>query len=288
MSDLVSYLFKTSAVEVCPENKPFFLTSGLISPYFVNTQYVYGGKQASSDLLSIIDGLLSDRMVLHKKVFDRVLEQYKSNEIFKNVIDIMIDSINNSVNIDEIDYISGGERRDWFFSNIIAYLLKKPHVTIFKDHETLVSNYDFSTTSQLSDLSNKKVLHITDLVTSASSFTRFWIPAVRDLGGDIVATCYIVDRKQGGTELLANENIKAISLISVDVNLFERALELGIINEASLDMVKKFIDDPYKTMRDFLIAHPEFIEESLKATDPKTPGRIRNLLDNDLYDLVNK
>ncbi len=288
MSDLVSYLFKTSAVEVCPENKPFFLTSGLISPYFVNTQYVYGGKQASSDLLSIIDGLLSDRMVLPKKVFDRVLEQYKSNEIFKNVIDIMIDSINNSVNIDEIDYISGGERRDWFFSNIIAYLLKKPHVTIFKDHETLVSNYDFSTTSQLSDLSNKKVLHITDLVTSASSFTRFWIPAVRDLGGDIVATCYIVDRKQGGTELLANENIKAISLISVDVNLFERALELGIINEASLDMVKKFIDDPYKTMRDFLIAHPEFIEESLKATDPKTPGRIRNLLDNDLYDLVNK
>ena len=288
MSDLVSYLFKTSAVEVCPENKPFFLTSGLISPYFVNTQYVYGGKQASSDLLSIIDGLLSDRMVLPKKVFDRVLEQYKSNEIFKNVIDIMIDSINNSVNIDEIDYISGGERRDWFFSNIIAYLLKKPHVTIFKDHETLVSNYDFSTTSQLSDLSNKKVLHITDLVTSASSFTRFWIPAVRDLSGDIVATCYIVDRKQGGTELLANENIKAISLISVDVNLFERALELGIINEASLDMVKKFIDDPYKTMRDFLIAHPEFIEESLKATDPKTPGRIRNLLDNDLYDLVNK
>lgn len=288
MSDLVSYLFKTSAVEVCPENKPFFLTSGLISPYFVNTQYVYGGKQASSDLLSIIDGLLSDRMVLPKKVFDRVLEQYKSNEIFKNVIDIMIDSINNSVNIDEIDYISGGERRDWFFSNIIAYLLKKPHVTIFKDHETLVSNYDFSTTSQLSDLSNKKVLHITDLVTSASSFTRFWIPAVRDLGGDIVATCYIVDRKQGGTELLANENIKAISLISVDVNLFERALELGIINEASLDMVKKFIDDPYKTMRDFLIAHPEFIEESLKATDPKTPGRIRDLLDKDLYDLVNK
>ena len=101
----------------------------------------------------------------------------------------------------------------------------------------------------------------------------------------MVATCYIVDRKQGGTELLADEHIKTISLVSVDVHLFERALELGIINEASFDMVKKFIDDPYKTMRDFLIAHPEFIEESLKATDPKTPGRIRNLLDNDLYNL---
>ncbi len=285
MNDLVSYLFKTNAVEVCPENKPFFLTSGLISPYFVNTHYVYGSKKEASDLLSFIDSLLSDRINLPKLVFDRVLKQYESNEIFKDVINIMIDAIKSSVNIDEIDYVSGGERRDWFFSNIIAYLLKKPHITIFKDHETLISTYDFSNTDKLTDLSNKKVLHVTDLVTSASSFSRFWIPSIRDLGGEMVATCYIVDRKQGGTELLQSENIKTISLTSVDINLFNKAFELDIINQASLDMLKKFIDDPYETMRNFLIAHPEFIEESLKATDPKTPGRIRNLLDNDLYNL---
>lgn len=285
MNDLVSYLFKTNAVEVCPENKPFFLTSGLISPYFVNTHYVYGSKDEASNLLSFIDGLLSDRMNLPKMVFDRVYKQYESNEIFKNVIHIMVDAIKSNVNLDEIDYVSGGERRDWFFSNIIAYLLKKPHITIFKDHETLVSDYDFSSTDKLTDLSNKKILHITDLVTSASSFTRFWVPAIKDLGGEMVATCYIVDRKQGGTELLQNEGIKTISLTSVDINLFKMAFENGIINEASLEMLEKFIDNPFDTMRDFLIAHPEFIEESLKATDPKTPGRIRNLLDNDLYNL---
>lgn len=285
MSDLVSFLFQTNAVEVCPENKPFFLTSGLISPYFVNTQYVYGSKQDASDLLSFIDSLLSDRMNLPKSVFDKVLKQYESNEIFKNVIHIMIDSIKNSVNVDEIDFISGGERRDWYFSNIIAYLLNKPHITIFKDGETLVSNYDFSSTETLTDLSDKKVLHVTDLVTAASSFTRFWVPAISNLGGTMVATCYIVDRKQGGTELLQEQGIKTILLTCVDANLFQKAFELGIINEASLDMLKKYIDNPFDTMRDFLLAHPEFIEESLKATDPKTPGRIRNLLDNDLYNL---
>lgn len=285
MNDLVSYLFETNSVEVCPENKPFFLTSGLISPYFVNTHYVYGSKGEASELLSFIDNLLSDRVNLPKAVFDRVYRQYESNDIFKNVINIMIDAIKNSVNLSEIDYISGGERRDWFFSNIIAYLLKKPHITIFKDHETLVSNYDFSNTESLNDLSSKKVLHVTDLVTSASSFTRFWVPAIKDLGGEMVATCYIVDRKQGGTELLQNEGIKTISLTSVDINLFKEAFEKGIINQASLDMLEKFIDNPFDTMRDFLLAHPEFIEESLKATDPKTPGRIRNLLDNDLYNL---
>ena len=285
MSDLVSYLFETNAVEVCPENKPFFLTSGMISPYFVNTQYVYGSKEDASELLSYIDSLLSDRMNLPKKVFDKVINQYESNKIFNDVINIMIEAIKSNVNIDEIDYISGGERRDWYFSNIIAYLLKKPHVTIFKDHETLVSNYDFSTTDKLTDLSSKKVLHVTDLVTSASSFSRFWIPAVRDLGGEMVATCYIVDRKQGGTELLEGEGVKAISLTCIDANTFKKAFEMGIINATSLELVEKFIEDPYTSMRNFLLAHPEFIEESLKATDPKTPGRIRNLLDNDLYNL---
>ncbi len=285
MSDLVSYLFETNAIEVCPENKPFFLTSGMISPYFVNTQYVYGSKESASDLLSYIDSLLSDRMNLPTLVFDRVFTQYLSNNIFNDVINIMIEAIKSNVNIDEIDYISGGERRDWFFSNVIAYLLKKPHITIFKDHETLVSNHDFSTTKKISDLSNKKVLHVTDLVTSASSFSRFWIPAIRDLGGEMVATCFIVDRKQGGNELLTSENIKPISLTCIDINTFKKAFDLGIINSASLELVEKFIEDPYTSMRNFLLEHPEFIEESLKATDPKTPGRIRNLLDNDLYNL---
>ncbi len=285
MNDLVSYLFETNAVEVCPENKPFFLTSGLISPYFVNTHYVFGSKKEAADLLSFIDGLLSDRMNLPKNVFDKVLEQYQSNEIFKDVIHIMLNAIKNSINIDEIDYISGGERRDWFFSNIIAYLLKKPHITVFKDHETLLSSFDFSNTDKLTDLTGKKILHVTDLVTSASSFTRFWLPAIRNLGGEMIATCYIVDRKQGGFELLETEGVKAISLTSVDYNLFQMAFDKGIINKSSLDMLKKFIEDPYVTMRDFLLAHPEFIDDALKATDPKTPGRIRDLLDKDLYNL---
>ena len=49
----------------------------------------------------------------------------------------MILKIKENINTEEIDYISGGERRDWYFSNIIAYLLKKPHVTIYKDLTTV-------------------------------------------------------------------------------------------------------------------------------------------------------
>lgn len=284
MSDIMSYLFETKAVKFCEENKPFFLTSGMISPYFVNTHFLYGNEKEATEFLNYIDTLLEDRINLPKKVFDKVLEQYQNNDIYKYTIDSMIKAIKDNVNVDEIDYISGGERRDWYFSNMIAYLLKKPHLTMFKDLETFVSPYDFTNTEKVFDLEGKKVLNASDLVTAASNYVRSWIPAVRNLNGNLAWTCYVVDRKQGGTETLEKENIKTIPLALVDDSLFERAFELNIINEAQLNMLKGFYKDPYTTMREFLVNHPEFLENALKA-DEKTQKRAKLLIDGNLYNL---
>ena len=133
MSDIISYLFETNAIKFCEENKPFWYTSGKIGPYFINTHFVYGNEDDAKSLLSFIDEQLSDKMALPKNVFEKVLNQYQTNEIYKNVIDTMIDSIKSNIDIDEIDYVSGGERRDWFFSNIVSHLLNKPHISIYKD-----------------------------------------------------------------------------------------------------------------------------------------------------------
>ena len=133
MSDIISYLFKTNAIKFCEENKPFWYTSGKIGPYFINTHYIYGNEKDAKELLSFIDSQLSDKIALPENVFEKVLKQYNTNEIYKTVIDTMINKIKENINIEEIDYVSGGERRDWFFSNIIAYLLNKPHISIYKD-----------------------------------------------------------------------------------------------------------------------------------------------------------
>ena len=133
MSDLVSYLFETNAIRFCEENKPFWYTSGKIGPYFINTHFVYGSEKDAVELLAFIDECLADKLSLPGKVFEKVLKQYQTNKIYKNVIDTMLKYIEDNINVCEIDYISGGERRDWFFSNIIAHLLKKPHLSIYKD-----------------------------------------------------------------------------------------------------------------------------------------------------------
>ena len=285
MSDLITYLLQTNAIKICAQDKPFFYTSGKIGPYFINTHFLYGSEKEASEFLKHIDELLSNRINLPKKVFEKVLSQYQKNEIYKNTIDTMLQNIKDNVNIDEIDYISGGERRDWYFSNIISYLLKKPHLTIFKDLETFESHYDFSSTKKIEYLTGKTVLHITDLVTTATSFVRSWIPAIKNLNGNLIWTCYVVDRKQGGTEIIENEGIKALPLVYVDPSLFQKIFEMNLINKEQLDMLNKFYKNPDNTMREFLINHPNFLNDSLNG-DEKTAKRAKLCIDSNLYNLV--
>lgn len=284
MSDIISYLFETNAIRFCEENKPFWYTSGKIGPYFINTHFIYGSEKEANELLSFIDESLSDKMTLPKKVFDKVLKQYNENKIYHDVIEHIKSYIEQNLDVNEIDYISGGERRDWFFSNIIAYLLNKPHITIYKDLSTVESNYNFSQTKEVSNLEDKKVLHVADLITVASSYIRAWIPAIKNLGANILWSCVVVDRMQGGKEKLEAEGVKSLSLVNVDTDLFKKALELGFINNNQLDLLNKFFESPDECMRDFLINHPEFIENALNS-DEKTKKRAKLLVDGNLYNL---
>ncbi len=282
MSDIMSYLFETNAIKFCEENKPFWYTSGKIGPYFINTHFVFGNETDAVNFLSFIDECLNDKISLPEKVFKKSLEQYNNNSIYKNVINTMKKYIEDNINTSEIDYISGGERRDWFFSNIIAHLLNKPHISIYKDLSTVMSDSNFSNTSNVTDLNDKKVLHIADLVTVASSYIRAWIPAITNLGAKMCWSCVVVDRMQGGTAKIEAEGIKALSLVNVDNGLFKKALELNIINNSQYDMLCKFYENPDETMKEFLIKHPEFLQMSLNS-DEKTKKRAQLLLDNNLY-----
>lgn len=284
MSNLVSYLFKTNAFKVCPNNKPFWYTSGKIGPYFINTHFLYGSEESAIEFLNFIDIEKDNKLELPKKVLDKTLAQYNSNNIYKEVIDEMISFINTHINVDEIDYVSGGERRDWFFSDLVAYLLGKPHITIFKDLSTVVSTPDFEETSIKKDLHGKKVLHIADLVTAASSYVRAWIPAVQALNAEIVWSVVVVDRMQGGNDRLKDLGIEAYSLVQIAPDMFKKALDLGIITEEQNIMLNKFYEDPDGTMRKFLIDHPEFLENALKS-DEKTIVRARLCIEGDLYGL---
>ena len=284
MSDIMSYLFKTNAIRFCEENKPFWYTSGKIGPYFINAHFVFGSEKEASEFLSFIDECLADQVSLPKKVFSKAFNQYQNNEIYRFVINTIKQYIEQNIDVSEIDYISGGERRDWFFSNMIAYLLDKPHITIFKDLSTVVSDSRFEHSELVSELKGKKVLHIADLITVASSYIRAWIPAIRNLGSIMVWSCSVVDRMQGGKANIEAEGVKSFSVVNVDSSLFNKALDMGIINETQVTLLEDFYSNPDETMKNFLIANTEFLENALQA-DEKTRKRAKLLIDGNLYGL---
>lgn len=287
MSKLMSLLFETNAFKVAEENNPFWYTSGKIGPYFINADYLYGSENDSKELLAFIDDELANQSKtdLPGHVFQKVLEHYNQNEIFKYVIDEMKSYIETNIGVENIDYISGGERRDWYFSNIMAYLLNKPHVTIYKDLTTILSNSDFTHSEPVSKIEGKKFLHLADLLNQSASFTRAWIPAIKNLGSSIVWSIFAVDRMQGGTETLTNDGVKVHSLLQIDDSLFTTAKDLGVINDEQLEMLRNFKKDPDGSMKQFLIDHPEFIENAKKSDNPKTVKRVNTLLEQNIYGL---
>ena len=285
MNNLMSLLFKTNAFKVADEKNPFWYTSGKIGPYFINADYLYGSESDSKELLDFIDKelLTESKQDIPKHIFEKVLEHYKTNEIYKYVIDEMISYIGSNIRISNIEYISGGERRDWYFSNIIAYLLDKPHVTIYKDLSTVVSNSVFTESKIVNNIEGKNFLHVADLLNQSASFSRAWIPAIKNLGSSIIWSIFAVDRMQGGTETLKNDGVKVYSLLQIDENLFEEAFKLNVINKEQLEMLKEFKKDPDGSMKKFLIENPDFLKNALNSDNEKTRKRANLLVDQNIY-----
>lgn len=279
---LLKWLFETNAVRVCPQDKPFWYTSGTIGPYYINTHFLYGSEEKANKLLNFIDREKENVFQCPEKIQEETLKNYQSDSIYRGMIDEMCSFIKNNIDIDQVDYISGGERRDWFFSLIIAKLLNKPHITIYKDMTSVVT-ID-GTTEELKGLKGEGVLHIADLITEASSYERAWIPAIKNNGGSIKWSVVVIDRRQGGSELLKSYDVKSHSMVDIDINLFKRALDMGLINMEQFEMIEHYISDPKESMAQFLRKNPEFIKDALLADD-KTRERANLCLQKDFYGL---
>ena len=279
MHDITEYLFKTNAIKVSDPKNPFWYTSGLIGPFYVNTHYLAGGRAVALDLLDMITADPEGIPEIHVKV----KEIYETHPIFRDVIRKALDLIKTGIDLSRIDFVSGGERRDWFFHSIIAEMLDKPALFIRKDASVWVKEHDDY--GQVEWIEGANVLHVADLVTIASSYVKVWLPAVKQLGGAITHALNIVDRCQGGGKVLKGQGIDAFSLSQIDVNLFHTASQRGYITRAQHGMIVDYLRDPFTTMKKFLLETPDFLKESLASDDQKIAARAKLCVSEDPYKL---
>ena len=272
MSDTISeMLFETKALRMAPADTPFWYTSGMLGPFYINTHFLIENEAAAGEVLKRIEkAVLADKLTAPEEIFDMMLAYYNKNGTFKKTMDILTDMASKL----EFDYISGGERRDYFFSMLPAYLLGKPHLTIYKDL-SFVYNEDLTKTGFVpEDLKGKKALHIADLVTEASSYERAWIPVIRGLGSEITDTLAVVNRCQNGEEVLNNLGVALHCATAINKDLFDEAESNGTITSEQKELVFKFLKSPSDYMSEFIKNHPSFIDEQI-AMGGKNEERAR-------------
>ena len=254
---IISWLFETDAVRVCPEGQPFWYTSGKLGPFYINTQFLYGSEAAANSLLKTIEeACAGEKLAFYDKVWADISAQLDSCPIYAQLIDLLTEA---AAKLD-VDFVSGGERRDFFFSMPVARKLGLGHLSIFKDLSCVYTDKDgVSMDAAQAGLAGKKSVHIADLITVASSYIRAWIPSVESLGARIAYSLAVVDRDQGGSDILAKAGCPLTTLVTIKPELFEQAKALGRVTDAQVALVNSFIADPDKFMHDFLVAHPDFL-----------------------------
>lgn len=274
----VNWLFESGAFKVAPADKPFLYTSGLIGPYFINAHFLCGGEDVANEILEYID-MTGSRIGFQENLTSLLEEVYQNHDVYRNSIDAAAQLIGK--NLDEIDFISGGERRDWFFSPLVARVLDKPLLWIYKNL-SITSNDG----EDISDLKGARVVNVADLLTVGSSYGRAWVPALEKINSKLAYSLNMVDRKQGGEKALLSLGLeRVLSVFQIDLEFFKLALSNKLINDQQHQLLCDYYKDPQKSMREFLINNPGFIEQAKNSSDEKIKTRIKLMLAQNPYGL---
>ncbi|MDI9499032.1 MAG: orotate phosphoribosyltransferase [Bacillota bacterium] len=276
---IVEALFATAALRVAPADEPFWYTSGLFGPYYINTHFLYGSQEAAEQLLGVMDRELADESTAGQEALIAELQreterQEAGTPVYRAVIDALVEVAAGL----GAAAISGGARRDFFFSLPVARRLGLPHLAIFKGGGSCWSAAaDVVSGGRFDGLAaGSRIVHVADLVTEASSYTRDWLPALRRLGLEIRDTVAVVDRVQGGAAVLEAEGVRLHALVRFDRELFVAAARAGHITAGQLEQILAYGADPRGYVRTFLRRHPNFLE-TMAARDTRTRERVERL-----------
>jgi orotate phosphoribosyltransferase len=286
MNKISKLLLATRALEIAPPGKVFWYTSGTVGPFYLNAHFLYGGRKKAEDLLAFIDQNITDRAHLVAGLLARP-KNYAEDAGYRTVIDAVVALTKNEISLAQIDYVSGGERRDWFFSLAAARRLQKPVLVLFKDRSAFIiadeKNHLENNLQAVKDLNGARVLHVADLVTEASSYVRAWLPAIQNRGGRLIGAINVVDRGQGGEEILQGHGVSSHHLVQLGSVFFEQLAEADYLSSAAARQLSEYHRQPRESMKKFLEEHPGILREALRGKDTKNRQRARQLVEENLY-----
>jgi orotate phosphoribosyltransferase len=143
----------------------------------------------------------------------------KNGKDYHQAIKDMAGLISENVKIDDSTVISGGESRDWDFSNPVAYELKLPHAKIYKNGKVLGA-----------DMKDKRVTLVADLNNEGSSPRDLWMPAIQNKRGKGEHIFFYVDRMENGPKVMKELGLQSYALVPLDNQAWNYLLKNNVIS----------------------------------------------------------
>jgi len=165
----------------------------------------------------------------------------KNGEDYRLAIDSMVGLITSMVG-DDYEFISGGESRDWDFSNPVAAFLRKPHVKIYKNGKVLGA-----------DMKGKRGIHVADLNNEGSSPNELWVPSIRHGEGEISHIFFYVDRMEDGVHVMKDLGLESNAVVPLNSRAWDYLLKIGTIkNREIYTSLQKRTEDKGKWAEEML------------------------------------
>ncbi|MCL2474347.1 MAG: hypothetical protein FWF23_05575 [Alphaproteobacteria bacterium] len=272
-TEIIKTILDTNAVSIWDSGKGpvFWYAANVPGPFYVNTEKIIGEK-LSEKMLSEITVIVSSSdsyIEKSKKLKKSILEAFLKDAGWQSIIRHLTDL--SKTNFQEYHIVSGGERRDWLFSVPFAYLLKIPHLYLFKKGDFVFEDNDiFTSTYTLKDVTNPKSVHVSDLINNAHSFFDVWMPALKNAGCDCIGNLCVTVRGDNGRLRLEAAGQKVVSLVTVDARFFNQLCSMQLISKKTLDEILLFFDSSDKWVRKYALENPALflsLPEDAKALE---------------------
>ncbi len=179
---------------------------------------------------------------------------------YHNAINAVCEIIEGTIGLDGFDAIAGGETRDWDFSNPVAYALKKPHIKLYKEKKPIGL------------IKDKRVILVPDLNNEGSSIRDYWVPQIKDNGGEVVHVYPYVERMEDGLKVLEELKIPSDAVVPFDGNAWTFLMDKGIVTTAIYDSLMDRLKDKRAWAHNALRLHTGKLEEMLKDEKTRKKG----------------
>ncbi|SFU85829.1 hypothetical protein [Alicyclobacillus macrosporangiidus] len=281
---LLSLLVRSEAIRVrkTPIDLPFWYTSGKPGPFYIHVERLAGDHVAGT--LSRINQVLASTAEASERspqIREIVLSAYRSDAGYQEAISLLSAAFTRMFP-DLPAAISGGERRDWFFSIPLAQTLSIPHVYLYKNGTVWPDQ-----PSMLQPRAKPvHVLHVADILNTGSSYVNHWLPALTAAGMTCEDTFTVAVRGQEGKNRLEERGVRVHTPLVMDESVFRDAEAEGLISSFALADVLQYFESPQAWTRQLLATCGEHILQREPELDTVQRSRLRTFVETDPYGLA--